>query len=215
MFINRPIAHPNPNCTMCWNNDRDTWPHLLSTCEHLYLKGLRIARHNKAVHLIAQTLQADKNTRFYTLTNVGKTNNTIPEQTILEWRFEFIFPQTTCQCQAKLRPHILCIFRAPNQTQTPMTPSHTHTTQFIEFTYWHDRFLEQALSHKHTKYDPLINTIQNNRWKTNPLITITAGVIGAIHKHSINKLTNLKISKANIKTQKRHQIPHLPSHEQK
>ena len=33
-------------------------PTLLSTCEHPYLKGLRIARHNKAIHLISKKLQA-------------------------------------------------------------------------------------------------------------------------------------------------------------
>ena len=76
----------------------------------------------------------------------------------------------------------------------------TLTVQLIEFTCCHDKFLEQALSHQHTKYDPLINTVQNNGREANPLVTITAGVRGAIHKHSINKLTNLKILKSNIKT---------------
>ena len=33
-----------------------------------------------------------------------------------------------------------------------------------------------------------------------PLITITAGVRGAIHEHSIDKLSNLKIPKNSIKT---------------
>ena len=46
----------------------------------------------------------------------------------------------------------------------------------------------------------LINTIQNNGWKINPLIFITVGVRGVIHEHSINKLANLKISDSNIKT---------------
>ena len=73
-----PLNYPNPNCTLCHNNNRDTWPHLLSTCGHPYLKGLRIARHNKATHLITQTLQANKNTRFYTLANVGNLNNQLP-----------------------------------------------------------------------------------------------------------------------------------------
>jgi hypothetical protein len=54
--------------------------------------------------------------------------------------------------------------------------------------------------HKHVKYDPLINNIQNKGWKTNPLITNTTGMRGAIHKQFINKLAKLKIPKANIKT---------------
>jgi hypothetical protein len=76
-----PLKFQNPNCTLCHKNDRDTWPHLLSMCEHRYLKGLRIARHNKVVHLITQTLQANKHTRYYTLTNAGTHNNMSQEQT--------------------------------------------------------------------------------------------------------------------------------------
>jgi hypothetical protein len=37
-------------------------------------------------------------------------------------------------------------------------------------------------------------------WKVNPLTTITAGVKGAIHEHSIEKLTKLKIPKHHIKS---------------
>ena len=195
-----PLTHQNPNCTLCHKNDRDTWPHLLSTCENPYPKGLRIARHNKAVHLIIRTLQANKNTKFFTLVNAGKINNKTPDQTIPDWILKCTCPQTQCTCQAKLRPYILCIIGAPNQTQTPMTPSPRHTIQLIEFTYCHDIFPEQALMHKHTKYDPLITTIQNNGWKTNPLVTITVGVRGAIYEHSIDKLTKLKIPKNNIKS---------------
>jgi hypothetical protein len=54
--------------------------------------------------------------------------------------------------------------------------------------------------HKHAKYDSLINTIcTKQRMENEPLITTTAGVRGAIHEQSINKLANLKIPKANIK----------------
>jgi len=75
-----PLKFPNPNCTLCNKNDRDTWPHLLSVCEHPYLKGLRIARHNKAVQFITQIIQANKHTRYYTLTNAGNHNNMSQEQ---------------------------------------------------------------------------------------------------------------------------------------
>jgi hypothetical protein len=99
-----PLTHKNPNCTQCHKNDRDTWPHLLSTCEHPCLKGLIIARHTNVVHLITQTLQPNKNTRYYTLTNVGNLNNK-PSQ-------------PAYQCQTKLKLDILCIIR------TPLNPTH-------------------------------------------------------------------------------------------
>ena len=90
--------------------------------------------------------------------------------------------------------------RSPKSPPTPLLPTHAHTIQFIDFTYCHDRFPEQALTQKHAKYDPLINAIRNKGGKTNPLITITSGVRGAIHEQSIDKLADLWIPKSNIKT---------------
>jgi hypothetical protein len=98
-----------------------------------------------------------------------------------------------------IQSSFLCIIGAPNHTPTPIALSQSHTIQFIEFTYCHDRFPEQAITQKHAKYDPLINTIRSKGWKMKPLITITAGVRGAIHEQSINKLNDLDIPKTNIK----------------
>ena len=101
-----PLTYQNPNCTLCHKNGRDTWPHLLSTCEHPYLKGLRIARHNKAIHLTTHTLQAHKNTRFFTLSNAGHLNNQPQEQTVPYWLLQ-------CTC-----PQKLCTMPMPSQTKT-------------------------------------------------------------------------------------------------
>ena len=91
--------------------------------------------------------------------------------------------------------------RSPNPIQTPIIPSLITTIQFIKSSYCHDKFPNQALKDEHTEYDPLINTLHNNGWKVNPLITIMAGVWGGIHdSYAIRKLTNLKLPKYNIKT---------------
>jgi hypothetical protein len=195
-----PLKFQNPNCTLCDKHDRDTWPHLLSMCKHPYLKGLRITRHNKAVHLITQTLRVNKHIRCYTLTNTGNLNNINQEQTVPEWLIECTCTQTRCQCHAKLRPNIMCILGVPNHTPTPLLPSHTYTIQFIKFTYCHNRFPKQAITQKHAKYDPLINAIRNKQWKTKPLITITTGVKKAIHEQSIENLADLNITKSSIKS---------------
>ena len=96
-----PFKFQNPNCTPCHKNDRDTWPHLLSMCEHPYLKGLRI-------------------------THAGNLNNINQQQVVQEWLIECTCPQTNCQCQAGLRFDILCILGASNHTQHPYYP-HTLT----------------------------------------------------------------------------------------
>ena len=162
------LKFQTPNCTLCHKNNRVTWPHLLSIREHPYLKGLRIARHNKVVHLITQTLQANKHTRYYTLTNACNLNNNNQEQIVLEWLISCTCTQTRCQCHARLWPNILCILGAPNNTPTPLPPSHTHTIQFIEFTYCHDIFPEHAITQKHAKYDPLVNKYEGKVGKQSP-----------------------------------------------
>lgn len=73
-----PFTHPNPNWILCFKNDRDTWPHLLSTCDNQHLEGLKISIYNKVVHLIVQTLQANKFTRFFTLINACTHANAPP-----------------------------------------------------------------------------------------------------------------------------------------
>lgn len=199
-----PITHLNPNCTLYPINAIDTKPHVLSICENQHIEGLRISRHNKAVHLIARTLQANKSTQFFTLIILGTHNNKPPNPTIPEWILNCTYMQPPCQCLAKLRLGIICILGASNQSQPPLTPYPTHTFQFVEFTYCHDKFHVQALEHKHTKYDPLINTIQNHGWTINPLIAITAGVRGAIHKHSMPKLNKLTPPPLEPTSQNRH-----------
>ena len=74
--------------------------------------------------------------------------------------------------------------------QTPIAPSPTTTIQLMEFTYCHDRFPKQATTQKHAKYDSIFNTIQNDRWKTNPLITITARVYKRGYTRALYQETN-------------------------
>ena len=49
--------------------------------------------------------------------------------------------------------------------------------------------------------------MEDDGWKTKPLITIIVGIRGAIHEHFINKLTNLELPKLAIKTLVKN-IPH-------
>ena len=117
-----PLKFQNPNCTLCHKNDRDTWPHLLSMCEHPYLKGLRIARHNKAVHLITQTLQANKHTRYYTLTNAGNLNNNRPRTNRPRMAHRMHMPTNKLPMPRQTKT------RHPLHTRSPKPHPHTLTT---------------------------------------------------------------------------------------
>jgi hypothetical protein len=45
-----------------------------------------------------------------------------------------------CHCNVRLKPDILCIIDHPYDSPPPDTPTPEITIQFIEFTYYNDRF---------------------------------------------------------------------------
>ena len=99
-----------------------------------------------------------------------------------------------------LNPLFQGVSRPEPNTTTPIAPDihiqfnslNSHTAMTISPTIF---------SHVNIPtHDPLIHNLQNNGWKTNPLITITTGVRGAVHEHLVNKLTNFKIPIPNNKT---------------
>ena len=104
------------------------------------------------------------------------------------------------QTQMRRIMHIRC----PHQQPNPLMPTPPNVIQFIEFTYCHDRFPNTTHSEKTTKYNPLIKTLRAAGWQVNPLITITAGVRGAIHEQSIEDPEKLKIPKSKIKILMKH-----------
>jgi hypothetical protein len=76
----------------------------------------------------------------------------------------------------------------------PITQTQDLTIQTIEFTFTHDRLLDQAIQMNKDKYNPLIDGIRARSWKIKPLIVITARVRRAIHTKGIEILENLHIS---------------------
>ena len=120
---------PNPQCTICHRNDRDTWPHLLTICEHPYLKGLRIARHNKAIHIITQTLQANKYTRFYTLIIACNLNNLEPIKNCLVMAYKMHMFTNKFSMLSQIKTIYLMHTRCPKpHTNTFTTDTYTHST---------------------------------------------------------------------------------------
>ena len=73
MFL--PIMHPIPNCALGPSNDSDNWARLLSTSTDQHIKRLQIAQNNKAIHLVLQTINANKDTWFFALANARTINN--------------------------------------------------------------------------------------------------------------------------------------------
>jgi hypothetical protein len=102
------------------------------------------------------------------------------------------------QCNAKLRPDILCIRNHPYNVEPPQEPNHTLTIQFIEFTYCNDRYSLDKIQEKTDKYLGLINDIKAKGWNVDPLITLTAGARGSTHKNTISKLKRVYSLAKNI-----------------
>ena len=112
--------------------------------------------------------------------NAGTFNNNPQGNTVPPWLLPCICGPQRCQCNARLKPDILCIKGLPYQNTPPSTPTNHLTIQFIEFTYTKDRFSQ--------KYQPLIDQLRLQRWNVDPLIVITTGARGTTHTPSMKQL---------------------------
>jgi hypothetical protein len=156
----------------------------------LHIHTLHINRHNKAVHEIRKFLISNTKFRCFTLVNARKSNDQTQENTAPNWLLpcSYVNQIQRCQCNAKLRPDILCIRNHPYNAEPPKEPNHILTTQFIEFTYCNDRYSPNKIQEKTNKHLRLINDIKARGWNLDPLITLTTGARGSIHKQTISKL---------------------------
>ena len=167
-----------------------TWLHILLCCTEPYIYKLCINQHNKVIHEIRKLLISSAKSQCFILVNAGKSNGQPQENTVPKW----LLP-CSCnnqiqryQCNAKLRPNILCIRNHPYNVVPPQEPNHTLTMQFIEFTYCNERYSLEKIQEKIDKYRGLINNIKARGWNVDPLITLTARARGSTHKSTIFEL---------------------------
>jgi hypothetical protein len=88
----------------------------------------------------------------------------------------------------------------PYNDPPPEIPTRDITIQFIEFTYYNDRFATDTLDRETMKYQPLIDNITTKGWNVAPLIVLAAGARDTTHIPSMKKLeTTLKLPITKIK----------------
>jgi hypothetical protein len=186
---------PNINCSLCRMTQPDTWLHILLCCTEPNIHKLRINRHNKAVYEIRKLLISNTKSRCLTLVNADKSNGQPQENTVPNWLLlcSCNNPTHRCQCNARLRPDILCIRNHPYNTNPPQEPNHTLTVQFIEFTYCNDRYSPDKIQEKTDKYQGLINDIKARGWKVDPLITLTESLREPEEAHTKTQYPNSNV----------------------
>ena len=185
--------YPNINYSLCRMIQLDTWLHVLFYCTKPHIHKLRINRHNKAVQEIRKMIISNATSRCFILVNAGKSDRQTQENTVPNWLLPCSCNNQTqrCQCNAKLRPDILCIRNHPYNAEPPQGPTTSCTVQFIEFTYCNDRYSPDKIKEKTEKYLGLINNIKARGWNVDPLITLTVGARGITNKNTISKLQRI------------------------
>jgi hypothetical protein len=175
--------YPNVNYSLCHIIEPNTWRHILLCCAKPHIHKPCINRHNKAVHHKISTINTRKllisntNCGCFTLINARKFNRKPQENIVPNW----LLPcncrthSNKCQCNARLRSNILCIRNLPNNSKPPTRPQQNLTIQFIEFTYYNDRYSLDKIQEKTAKYDNLINDIKAQGWNVDPILMLTAG----------------------------------------
>lgn len=116
------LTHTNPNCNLFANNDKNMWPHLLSTCT------------NQNIKLLDKTKLCILSHKCYKPTRALDSSQSQTQEhklTILEWLLACYCNNKPWQCMARLRHDMICIVGAPNQSHTLETPSRKLTIQLI------------------------------------------------------------------------------------
>ena len=139
MFFGRQ-RYPTITCPICNSNEPDTWLHVLVTCKQQHIHSLRVERHNKAVGEIKKLIISSEKSRCFTLMNAGTFNNNPQENIVPNWLLPCTCGTQRCHCNARFRPDILCVNGLPYQNDLPIDIDPNLTIQFIEFTYYNDRF---------------------------------------------------------------------------
>ena len=125
--------------------------------------------------------------------NARKFNGKWQENTISNWLLPCNCNSLTnrCECNARLRPDILCIQILPYNSEPPTWLQKNLTIQFIEFTYCNDRTSPEKIQEKTVKYENLINNIKAQGWNVYPILILTAGAWGYTHKEFIKKIKRI------------------------
>lgn len=116
---------------------------------------------------------SNKNTCCYNLVNEDNTPNGPQEDRVRQWFFTCNCKSShSCNCEAKMKLNILLVLDHPHESLPP-TQSQPHLIiEFIEFTYYDDRFSLDVTT-KETKYDISIKNIICQGWQVEPLITLS------------------------------------------
>ena len=108
-------------------------------------------------------------------------NDSPQENTVPTWLLPCACDTQRCQCNARLKPDILCVIGHQYNSPPPATPTPEITIQFIEFTYCNDMFSAKKRERKITKDQPLINNLIARGWNVVPLIVLALGAIATTH----------------------------------
>ena len=183
-------------CCICNSLEPQRWIHVLLNCRESHVQALETKRHNKAVWTVRELKVSSKHCRCYILMNVGTFNDNPPTNTVPLWLRPCTCGLKRCHCNARCTPDVICVKGLPYQANPPNTFENNLTIQFIEFTYWNNRFSPETISRKTEKYQPLIDNITNRGWNVEIVIVITAGARATTH------IPSMKIFEEKFKIQK-------------
>ena len=181
-------AYPSITCSICNSLEFDTWLHILLNCKQRHIHALQIIRHNNAVWALRKLLISSKHSRCYILMNARTFKDKPLENTISPWLLPCSCSHQRCHCNARFKPDKICIKGLPYQANPPINPINNLKIQFIEFTYYNDRFSPEIILKKIEKYQPLIDNITNRGWLIEPLMFITTGAKATTHIPSMKNL---------------------------
>jgi hypothetical protein len=152
-------TYPSHACPICNSSEAYTWLHVLLKCKQQHIHALITNKHNIAIWEVRKLLVSNNITMHYILMNACIYNDSPQENTLPTWLLPCTCDTQRCQCNARLKPDILCVIGHPYNSPPRAAPTPEITIQFKEFTYCNDMFSTETRERKITKHQPLINNL--------------------------------------------------------
>ena len=121
LFFGRE-AYPSNTCPICNSSYAYTWLHVLLKCKQQHIHALITKRHNKAVWETCKLIFSNKISRHYTIMNTWTYNGFPQENIVTTWLLPCTCGTQRCHCNARFKPHILCIIGHPYDHLPPKAP---------------------------------------------------------------------------------------------
>lgn len=184
-------------CLLC--GERDSGNHSIGACRHPHLHGLRIKRHDRAVHIIHKHLQHGREGGNYCIIDAGTMTDVLNAAANGKRVPDWLLPDTDPDTRQRMRPDILRITglpanASPEEIEEAQNSKRGYTVQIIEVGYGQDSRWRDTLERKQQQHKQLAATLRDAGWVVEEHVIVLGNAAHCYH-HNLETFCKLGLTK--------------------